>query len=107
MTKNWQWWSGCDGETFTQGPFDKREDAIDEAFDQGDFAEEQLNDGTWIGRVYVLEAKGTYYECTECGVVEKACAECAASLNYDEPVWYFECQRNASSVVRILEEPYP
>ncbi|MCB1419779.1 MAG: hypothetical protein KDJ74_12595 [Notoacmeibacter sp.] len=102
MSDKWQWWSGRDGETYTQGPFDTRDDAIDEAFAQDDIEEEQLPDGTWVGHVYVAEHAGTFYDCDECGRVEQACAGCRNSLLWDEPSFFFASTRSEERITRKL-----
>lgn len=102
MDSKWEWWSGRSDEYYSQGPFDKREDAIEEAFGQDDFEEEQLADGSWVGHVYVAEHKGTYFDCDECGRVEKACPECCKYLDRDEPQWLFAQTRNVELVTRVL-----
>ena len=98
----WYWWAGRDQETYTQGPFDKKEEAIDEAFAQSDYEEEQAADGRWLARVYVAEHKGTEYECDECGTVDRACDGCAESLLREEARWYFKYTRNEDSITRII-----
>ena len=99
MTDKWQWWSGMSDELYTQGPFASREIAIEEAFRNENVMEEQI-DGTNIGHVFIIEARGTFFDCDECGVVEKACDACTSQ--YDTPAFYFRETRNHERITRHL-----
>lgn len=100
MYDEWKWWAGDNDEDFRVGPMDSREDAIQEALDQCVYDEVQSPNGNWSRVVYVMEARGTFYDCDECGTVERACDECQ---DYgDSPHWFFKQTRNAA----VTYHPY-
>lgn len=55
-TGPWQWWAGANEEWMTIGPCDTRQQAIDEAVQDG-FGEIQGEDGAWRNAFYVCEAR--------------------------------------------------
>jgi hypothetical protein len=54
----WKWFSGLDEEFFTEGPFDTKEEAIQEALDNdafNTFFDEAT--GEWMAALFVIEAQ--------------------------------------------------
>lgn len=91
------------------GPFDMRDEAIDEAMYAGCYEELEPDElePDWRVGVYVIEARGSEYECDECGTVKQACADCREELsgNPNWAPWQFRQVRNSEFVVH--PHPYP
>lgn len=101
MAQDWKWWASHDGEYFSVGPCGSRDSVLDEAETELDWAEDTDENGQWYIPIHIIEASGTYYDCDECGRVEKACKECVKTFLYDEPAFYFLNVRNEEYVKHI------
>jgi hypothetical protein len=104
MTDKWQWWSGSCEEIYTLGPFETKQEAIEEALSAGVYEELEEPTGSWKAGVYVAEHKGTYFDCDECGRVKKACEGCVAYLSAEESAFYFSQTRNEDFCVLNFED---
>ena len=88
------WWAGDREDFYSVGPEKTKQDAIDEALGVEANAEVELPDGTWKRRVYFAECGGLYFDCCECGIVAKACADCVDYLGPEETGGLFQWSRN-------------
>lgn len=102
---DWGWWAGRNDGHFDVGPFASKEDAIQEALDQGAFDEVQV-DGEWCRVVFFAECCGLHYECDECGIVPEACDECMSYLGSDDSAGTFAGCRNAGSILMGYDDDH-
>lgn len=98
MADEWGWWSGSSDEHFSCGPCDTKAEAVAEALAQDAIYEDEREGGVIVDLVHVIEAKGTHYDCEECGTVPEACAECKSCLYPEECASKFTHVRNADCV---------
>ncbi|MCY0148300.1 ETC complex I subunit [Hoeflea sp. G2-23] len=98
LQDEWSWWAGSNDECFSCGPFGTKEDAIAEAVAQGDVYEADEPGDIIVEYVHVIETKGTFYDCDECGTVQEACDGCKSSLEQGEATFQFKQVRNADCV---------
>ena len=95
------WWAGDCEELMSVGPFQTEQEAIQEALD-GHYCDESEIDGKFKRVVFSLEAKGTYFDCDECGTVERACDDCLDWI--DDGEFKFLNVRNERRSIHDLED---
>lgn len=91
--EKWGWYAGDSPESYQVGPFDTKQQAINEAQSAGYTTDFETESG-WVRKVFFAEHCGTYYDCNECGSVARACKDCSDFMNWDEPRAYFTSTRN-------------
>lgn len=99
MMSDWKWYSGSNDKSFDCGPFDTKEQAVAEAMHSYAFEEREDEVDIITDIVHVTQAKGTYWDCGECGEVSEACSDCGAYLEPDEPHFFFKHVQNYEQVV--------
>ena len=101
--RDWGWWAGrSDGEV-SVGPMASKDDAIQEAVDQGDYEEVETPDG-WRKLIHYAECCGEFYDCEECGTPPRPCDECSDYLSPDDLTTVFAGVRNAGHVLLEYSE---
>lgn len=108
MTKadEWGWWAGPTDEYVTVGPCATKEQAVQEALDAGDYTEIET-EGGWKRVVHWCEARGQYFECSECGNPDEPCEGCREALSSDGFETRFRNYRNFGSGAFDYDDEVP